>query len=69
MDGQVILCCIAIAVSAAYILLLVWRGARSNKCGGSCGCAKSTATESAQAPLIAPEELIVRQRHRSDAGQ
>ena len=62
MDWQFIICCIAVGAAAAYLLLLVVRGARSSKCGGSCGCAKPS--EPVKPPLIASEELTIRKRHR-----
>ncbi|HZZ81828.1 MAG TPA: hypothetical protein VFE62_25230 [Gemmataceae bacterium] len=64
MDWQFIFCCIAVGVSAVYLLLLAVRGARSSTCGGGCGCARPN--DAAKPPLIASEELTMRQRHRSE---
>jgi hypothetical protein len=58
---------LAIAVAAGYVLLRCWRAWRGTKsgCGGSCGCAKSTANAENQPALIQPEQLVLRNEPRT----
>jgi hypothetical protein len=54
----------AIALAAVYVLwrgVLALRGTKTG-CSGGCGCAKTTNQAKAQPNIIAPEELVFRQR-------
>ena len=65
MDWQLILTGVAIAMAGGYIGwrgFQAWRGMKSG-CSGGCGCSKSEVK--AKQAIIAPEELVLRQRPKS----
>ena len=61
MDWQLIAACFAVALAGGYVCLRGWRVLRASKgaCSGGCGCAKS---ETKTPAIIAPEQLVLRQR-------
>lgn len=66
MDWQNIITWVAIAMAGVYVFWRgrsAWRGMRGG-CSGGCGCAKATSEGQAKThpAIIAPEELVLRQR-------
>jgi hypothetical protein len=66
MDWQDVITWFAIAMAGVYVFWRgrrAWRGARGG-CSGGCGCAKATSEGQAKTrpAIIAPEELVLRQR-------
>jgi hypothetical protein len=66
MDWQHVITWSAIAMAGVYVSWRgrrAWRGMRGG-CSGGCGCAKATGESQAktQPAIIAPEELVLRQR-------